>query len=541
VVAELGGEYVGLDVDAEAVAVATERGVEAHLVDLARDDVGGQLDKIASGRPVAAILALDVLEHLVDPAALLSQLHAYATEQRTTLVISVPNVTHADLGAKLLSGHWDVTPTGLLDRTHLRFFTSDTIDGLLRDTGWHEVGRRDFHLRESDQHFPANHPALAAGSLVADHLRVLRAQADGYGDVNQFVRAYLPGPIAVREPEPEPGPFLSIVMRTIGAKPDSMIEALSCLGGQTDQDWELIVSVHGDERCVAGVREVVDLFDDEVLSRIRVTSVTGGTRARPANHGLELATGEYVAFFDDDDFVTADWVEAFRVGARRAPGSVVRSWCADRDVEPATPTGGVAPYRTVSGLRPTFAAAFDLVQHLYENRTPLHAFAVPRTAITELGIAWNDELMICEDWDFLLRCALWCGVTDTGVLTAVYNRWSTVASLHTVPPWSWNTSREWIRHQIDSRPFLMPPGSVGRLTELYEASLRVGQLEAEAAARPVIEHPEVAEELRQARERAELAEHAAHHLRLRVHDLEKSTSWRLTAPLRFLTGRLGGK
>jgi len=89
-------------------------------------------------------------------------------------VISVPNVTHVDLGGKLLAGHWDVTPTGLLDRTHLRFFTSDTIDGVLRGTGWHEVGRRDFHLRESDQHFPAGHPVLATGSLVADHLRVLQ-------------------------------------------------------------------------------------------------------------------------------------------------------------------------------------------------------------------------------------------------------------------------------------------------------------------------------------------------------------------------------
>jgi 2-polyprenyl-3-methyl-5-hydroxy-6-metoxy-1,4-benzoquinol methylase len=542
VVRELGGEYVGVDTDAECVSIATGRGIESHQVDLAMPDVAVHLDKIVSGRRVAAVLALDVLEHLVDPAALLTQLHAHASEQRTALVISVPNVTHADLGGKLLAGRWDVTPTGLLDRTHLRFFTSDTIDELLRGTGWHEVGRRDFHLRESDQHFPAGHPVLATGSLVADHLRLLRAQADEFGDVNQFVRAYLPGPTAVAESAPGAGPFLSIVMRTMGAKPDSMIEALSCLGGQTDQDWELIVSVHGDDRCVTGVREVVDLFDDEVRNRIRVTSVLGGTRARPANRGLELATGSYVAFFDDDDFVTADWVEAFHRGADQTPGAVIRSWCADRDVEPPSPAGGVAPYRTTSGLRPTFTTPFDLVQHLYENRTPLHSFAVPRDVVTELGITWNDELMICEDWDFLLRCALWCGVNDTGTVTAVYNRWHKIASLHTVPQWSWNTSREWVRHQIDSRPFLMPPGSVGRLTELYEASLRVDQLEAQARNLPLVTgivDGDVYAELQRTRDRAELAEHAAHHLRLRVADLESSTSWRLTAPLRFLTARLG--
>lgn len=545
VVRELGGEYVGLDVDAESVAVATERGDEAHLVDLSRDDAVVELEKVISGRRVAAILALDVLEHLVDPAGLLQRLHTQAADQRTALVISVPNVTHADLAGKLLAGHWDVTPTGLLDSTHLRFFTSGTIDGLLRGTGWHEVGRRDFHLRESDQHFPADHPLLAGGSLVAGYLRSLRSQADEFGDVNQFVRAYLPGPVAVPVAGPVAGPFLSIVMRTMGTKPDSMIEALSCLGGQTDSDWELIVSVHGDDTALSGVREIVDLFDDEVRSRIRVTSVLGGTRARPANHGLELATGRYVAFFDDDDFVTADWVETFHRGADRAPGSVVRVWCADRDVEPASAAGGVQPYRTASGLRPTFTTPFDLIQHLYENRTPLHSFAVPRTVVSELGIMWNDDLMICEDWDFLLRCAMWCGVTDMEAVTAVYNRWSKVASLHTVPQWSWNTSREWVRHQIDSGPFLLPPGSVGRLTELYEASLRVAQLEAEAAQRAMLPvaapDGELTDRLRQATERAELAEHAAHHLRLRVSDMEKSTSWRLTAPFRFLSALLGGK
>jgi SAM-dependent methyltransferase/GT2 family glycosyltransferase len=541
VVRELGGEYVGLDVAAEAVAVATERGIEAHLLDLSREDAGVELEKVVSGRRVAVVLALDVLEHLVDPAALLRRLYAQAGDQRTALVISVPNVTHADLAGKLLAGRWDVTPTGLLDSTHVRFFTSTTVDDLLRGTGWHEVGRRDFHLRESDQHFPADHPLLAGGCLVAGYLRSLRERADDFDEVNQFVRAYLPGPVAV-PPDPEhEGPFLSIVMRTLGAKPDSMVEALSCLGGQTDSDWELIVSVHGDQHATDGVCAVVDMFDEEVRSRVRVTSVLGGTRARPANRGLELATGRYVAFFDDDDFVTADWVATFRAGAQRASGSVVRVWCADRDVEPS-PDGMIAPYRTVTGLRPTFTTPFDLVQHLYENRTPLHSFAVPRTVVTELGVIWNDDLMICEDWDFLLRCALWCGVTDMSVVTAVYNRWHKVASLHTVPQWSWNTSREWVRHQIDSRPFLMPPGSVGRLTELYEASLRVAQLEAEAQQRPAAAAPtDVSEELRRTRERAELAEHAAHHLELRVADMERSTSWRLTAPFRFLSAILGGK
>jgi glycosyltransferase involved in cell wall biosynthesis/SAM-dependent methyltransferase len=534
VVAEFGGEYVAVDLDTASVAATAERGVESHVVDLGADDAGTQLRKIVAGRRVAAVLALDVLEHLIDPAALLRQLRVDVVDARTALVISVPNVTHADLGGKLLAGRWDVTPTGLLDVTHLRFFTGRTLPELLRGSGWHEIARRDFPLLESDQHFPDSHPAIARGALLGNYLRDVRDKADEFGGVNQFVRAYLPGPLTAAEPAAVEAPFLSIVMRSQGSKPDSMIEVLSCLGGQTDADWELIIAVHGDEECLAGVREVVALFDEEVSSRVRLSSVLGGTRSKPANHGLDLAVGEYVVFLDDDDFVTADWVATFRAGAERAPGSVIRVWCADRDVEPGST--GIAPYRVLTGLRPTFTLPFDLVQHLYENRTPVHCFAVPRALVTDLDVRWNDELVICEDWDFLLRSVLLCGVTDMRVVTAVYNRWSNGASVHTIPRWSWQTCREWVRHQIDSKPFLMPPGSVGRLAELYEASLRVGELEAKFAEQAAagLASAEVQAELARTRQRAELAEHAAHHLRLRVADLEKSTSWRLTAPLRLL-------
>jgi 2-polyprenyl-3-methyl-5-hydroxy-6-metoxy-1,4-benzoquinol methylase len=526
VVRELGATYVGVDVDPDSVALAAERGIESHVVDLSGPDAGIALNKVVGDRRVAAVLALDVLEHLVDPAALLRQLHEHVVEARTALLLSVPNVTHIDLGGKLLTGRWDVTPTGLLDETHLRFFTSGRLDQVLRAAGWHEIDRRDFRLAASDQHFPVNHPALAPGALLAEELRLLRAQADEFGDVNQFVRAYLAGPVPAEEPEPEPGPFLSIVMRTQGAKPDSMIEALCCLGGQTVTDWELIIAVHGDADRLAEVRALVDDFDGELRSRIRLTSVTGGGRARPANRGLELATGSYVAFLDDDDFVTADWVETFQATATKHAGSIVRSFGVDRDVEPAGTDHDRAPYQTKSGLRPTFTTEFDLVQHLYENRTPLHCFAVPRTVVTELNVRWNDELLTCEDWDFLLRCALWCGVTDTGAVTTVYNRWHKVASLHTVPQWSWDTARQWVRHHLDSRPLLLPPGSVTRLAELYEASLRETQ--------PQPPDPALLAQIHQAQHRAELAEHAAHHLQLRVTSLEKSTSWRITAPLRYL-------
>lgn len=67
-------------------------------------------------------LALDVLEHVGDPAALLREV---VSRCRTggTILLSVPNVAHWSVRAQLALGRFDYADRGILDRTHLRFFT----------------------------------------------------------------------------------------------------------------------------------------------------------------------------------------------------------------------------------------------------------------------------------------------------------------------------------------------------------------------------------------------------------------------------------
>jgi 2-polyprenyl-3-methyl-5-hydroxy-6-metoxy-1,4-benzoquinol methylase len=87
-----------------------------------------------------AILFLDVLEHLVDPGAVLSAAKALLTSGGHALV-SLPNVGHWSVRKELLLGRWEYTDTGLLDRSHLRFFTLSTAARLLEDRGWEIVWR----------------------------------------------------------------------------------------------------------------------------------------------------------------------------------------------------------------------------------------------------------------------------------------------------------------------------------------------------------------------------------------------------------------
>ncbi len=79
-------------------------------------------------------LLLDVLEHVPDPAALLAQVAA-RVRPGGALLVSVPNVAHWSVRASLLAGRFDYAPRGIMDRTHLRFFTRRTFRSLLAGAG----------------------------------------------------------------------------------------------------------------------------------------------------------------------------------------------------------------------------------------------------------------------------------------------------------------------------------------------------------------------------------------------------------------------
>ena len=102
-------------------------------------------DHLPAGSSYQAIIAADVLEHLRDPAAMLQQLKPLLAPDGQ-LLMSVPNVAYAGLIADLVAGEFVYRDEGLLDRTHLRFFTRGSLEELLRSAGlypwaWDAVSR----------------------------------------------------------------------------------------------------------------------------------------------------------------------------------------------------------------------------------------------------------------------------------------------------------------------------------------------------------------------------------------------------------------
>lgn len=82
-----------------------------------------------------AIVFADVLEHMPDPGAALRRAAKHLAPGGV-IVVSVPNVTHASVRAMLLEGRWDMGAQGILDRTHLRFYSRRGFIDLCSDNGF---------------------------------------------------------------------------------------------------------------------------------------------------------------------------------------------------------------------------------------------------------------------------------------------------------------------------------------------------------------------------------------------------------------------
>ena len=138
----------------------TTIGIE--VVDQAAAQAQARLDRVVTGSAEAidfsaegiadvdAVLLGDVLEHMVDPWAFLRKLRTILAPD-AMIAASIPNVANIWLIEELAAGRFVYEDEGLLDATHLRFFTRMTIERMFLDNGYRiEALERVLGGREND-------------------------------------------------------------------------------------------------------------------------------------------------------------------------------------------------------------------------------------------------------------------------------------------------------------------------------------------------------------------------------------------------------
>ena len=156
--------YYGIEKNSDAAKVAELTGRIDRLI------VGDleAMDLLALGlseeQPSVDCLVFgDVLEHLVDPWAVLARL-ARLVRDGGQILACIPNVQHYSIIVNLMRGKWDYQDEGLLDRTHLRFFTLSGIRDLFGKAGLQifDIQPRWWPGTEPDQFQQVMAPVLSA-------------------------------------------------------------------------------------------------------------------------------------------------------------------------------------------------------------------------------------------------------------------------------------------------------------------------------------------------------------------------------------------
>jgi len=108
-------------------------------------------DLILNIQNTSAIIFSDVLEHLYDPWKTLKFLRSEVKDE-CSIFASIPNIQHWSIIFGLISGNFNYTESGLLDKTHLRFFTKSTIISLFTDCGFkiQSISPRIFNFPSQD-------------------------------------------------------------------------------------------------------------------------------------------------------------------------------------------------------------------------------------------------------------------------------------------------------------------------------------------------------------------------------------------------------
>lgn len=301
-------------------------------------------------------------------------------------------------------------------------------------------------------------------------------------------------------------PFLSVIIRTQGFRPEFLDEALLCLMGQNDQDFEVIIVLHAS----SGMKELelqIQRFPEEFQAKIKIVQALQGLRAVPVNAGINAALGNYLVFFDDDDLLAPNWVEEFHKNALLFPGCIIRTQAATLEVKKVADSSGRTYARQLSSPRADYQRDFDLLDHFLVNHTPFMTLAFPRAIFNEFGITADENLAVCEDWDLILRASQVAEVISVPTLTSFYRRWEdseTSYSSHSED--EWRLSEERVIEKMAESQLTLPGNYIHRIRELL-------QIEKEA--------------------------HQLRHEALEKRHMEVSLSWKITAPLRSIRSRFG--
>ena len=262
-------------------------------------------DKLFQPCQFDCLVAADVLEHLRDPETVLRRLKPFLSSD-ATIVTSIPNIRNAAVLQAAVEGHWTYQDAGILDRTHLRFFTRREIDKMFARLGFELEERgavNDPAIAEWErlgQPTNLSFGALAINGLPANEVREFFV-------IQWLTRSRVAAPITRRASRPK----VSIIVLAFNQL-EYTRQCIDSILANTRQPYELILV---DNASSDGTPDYLRSIGG---ARVILNSENLGFAAGN-NVGLAVASGDYIVLLNNDAVVTEGWLDRLVTPMERDP------------------------------------------------------------------------------------------------------------------------------------------------------------------------------------------------------------------------------
>jgi 2-polyprenyl-3-methyl-5-hydroxy-6-metoxy-1,4-benzoquinol methylase len=128
---QLGCVITGIEVDPDAAQSARRYCDQVIIGNIEQLN----LDALLPGVKYDHVIFADVLEHLINPCEALRKVWPLLADDGY-VIASIPNIAHSSVILDLAHGKFDYKPYGLLDNTHIRFFTKKTVYTAFEEAGY---------------------------------------------------------------------------------------------------------------------------------------------------------------------------------------------------------------------------------------------------------------------------------------------------------------------------------------------------------------------------------------------------------------------